>query len=196
MGMISRFNLQYLKSKGFKNFVETGAWYGEGIQYAVNYGYNVYSCELLDKYVMIVDDRFRYDQNVRLYHLPSDKFLKLVPQKKSVYWLDAHYPELYEHHENNNTYSETMRFPLKAELEKIKKFKSINESVIIIDDLRIYHELDYEQGNIDRVDFDLIKYCKNNFEHSLSISKSDTGYLILTPSGVDVDQMAYGLILD
>jgi len=185
VGYLQRFNLKKIKQEfGVCQLVETGAWYGEGVNYAINSGLYVSTCEINSKFIMILRDRFLPRSEVHIYQLPSEKFLVIADDVPSVYFLDAHLPELYTHHEEEFKPSDDLRFPLQKELEIILKKEFINESVIIIDDLRIYHsEFNYEGGNIERlVRFDLLKWARDNFKnHNIVVSENDEGYLILLP---------------
>lgn len=192
MGSLTRFNLATARQLGIKTVIETGSWYGEGIQYAVAYGMKAHSCEINSKFFMIVSDRFKGNEGVQIYQLPSDKFCHIVEDVPAVYWLDAHLPELYNHHEERISYSKDLSVPLEKELEILKAKSQFKSSIVIIDDLRIYHpQFNYEGGNIDQIDgFDLIGWCTQNISttHHIFVSESDQGYLIAIPKSKVKDE--------
>lgn len=192
MGSLTRFNLATARQLGIKSVIETGTWYGEGVQYALSYGMKVTSCELNSKFFMIVSDRFRNDDRVKLYQLPSDKFCEIVDDVPAVYWLDAHLPELYNHHEERIQYAREVSVPLEKELGILTKKAHFKNSIIIIDDLRIYHpQFNYEGGNIDQLDgWDLIGWCTQNIAktHHIFISESDQGYLVALPKSKVIEE--------
>lgn len=186
MGSLTRFNLGYVnKTLGISHVIETGTWYGEGVQYGLAYNFTVQSCELNSKFFMVVSDRFQSDKRVELFQMPSYKFLPLALDLPSVYWLDAHLPELYVHHEEGISFDRSISVPLEKELEILVMKENFKNSVLIIDDLRIYHpQFNYEGGNIAQIDrFDLVGWCARNISHThyFWVSESDQGYLVAVP---------------
>ncbi len=191
MGFISRFNLERIKKEtGICRFVETGTWYGDATFYALTFGYNCQTCELNEKLHFIASDRFKGNQDVILYLMASEKFLTLSEYTEPVvYWLDAHLPELYTHHESAKGFSKEISLPLEKELSVIESKDNFAKSIIIIDDVRMYHdEHRYTGGNIPKQsNFDLIKYClaKYSETHTINFSRLDQGYLVIIPIGVE-----------
>jgi hypothetical protein len=186
MGSITRFDLGYVKKTlGISHLIETGTWYGEGVQHGLSYDFSVQSCELNSKFFMIVSDRFRDNDKIEIFQLPSHKFISIAKDVPSVYWLDAHLPGLYTHHEEGINFPNSLNVPLETELNLLLKKQTFKESVFIIDDLRIYHpQYNYEGGNIEQIDgFDLIGWCASHMTktHHFVVSESDQGYLVAIP---------------
>ena len=80
--------------KGCKNFVETGTHLGNGVQYALDNGFDeVLSCEMMQDRYQHCMDRFKDNDNVSLWLGKSDDcFSEMVSKltEKSCFWLDAH----------------------------------------------------------------------------------------------------------
>ncbi len=115
-----------------KYFVETGSFYGEGIQAALDAGFpNIHSIELSPLYFQRVQMRFAYHKNITLHQGDSAKKLGEVIktiQEPITFWLDGHYSM------EDTAKGETMT-PLLAELEQIKQHP-IKTHTILIDDMR------------------------------------------------------------
>lgn len=115
-------------------FIETGSWYGHGIQQAIDAGFNgIYSIELSQMHYKICLERFKNNANVHLIlgdsHLVMDALLAKIDQPVT-FWLDGHYSE-------GDTAMGKYESPLLQELEAIKRHK-IKTHTIIIDDLRCW----------------------------------------------------------
>ena len=114
-------------------FIETGSYKGEGIQAALDAGFEkVISIELSVKYYRICRDKFRDNWRVKLFWGDSIYFLpiilKLIDNKKFTFWLDAHY---------SGGDTAEGRVPILKELEIITARKG---DTILIDDMRLYRK--------------------------------------------------------
>lgn len=188
MGLITRFDLKQFYKKGYTHFIETGTWYGDAVQAAFNVGMTAESCELNDKFYMITKDRFEHQKEIRIYQLPSYKFLPIAHSKrKSIFWLDAHLPDLYVHNENQRPIKESIKYPLEVELELISKKENFSKSIIVIDDMRIYRNDEFENGKLSKtLFFDPINFLKRKGKHMIFYSTNDEGYLIAVPTEEDI----------
>jgi len=78
-----------------KYFVETGTFRGDGVQQALDAGYEeVYSIELSESLYMCAKERFKDRPNVHLIHGDSSKVLwDVISQINGpiTFWLDGHY---------------------------------------------------------------------------------------------------------
>lgn len=124
-------------------FIETGSNYGDGIQQALDEGFQVvYSCDIDEERYLHCEERFKLNPNVFLVHLDTLKFLSaILPtiDEPVTFWLDAH--------KGNG------KSPLLQELEIIRNH-SIKTHTILMDDLRDW--------NLKKTKFDteiLKKYC-------------------------------------
>jgi hypothetical protein len=109
-------------------FIETGSNYGDGIQQALDEGFEVvYSCEVDEERYMYCVKRFKLNLHVFLIHADTLKFLQeILPtiDEPVTFWLDAH--------KGNG------KSPLLQELEIISNH-DIKTHTILIDDLRDWH---------------------------------------------------------
>lgn len=124
--------------KKYKNkyFIETGSYLGNGIQNAIDAGFEfIYSIELSDKYFNICKDKFKNNNNVNI--IKGDSCELLFDLIKNIdepitFWLDGHYS-------CGDTALGKYWAPLIQELEQIKNHH-IKTHTIIIDDMRCWVE--------------------------------------------------------
>jgi hypothetical protein len=106
-------------------FIETGSNYGDGIQQALDEGFNlIYSVDILPEKYEYCTDRFIANDNVHLFLNDTVVFLNtllLTIDEPVTFWLDAH--------KGNG------KSPLLKELEVISRHH-IKTHNILIDDLR------------------------------------------------------------
>lgn len=121
----------------FKNywnpvFIETGSCVGEGIQKAINAGFEkIYSIELSEELHNACVKRFEDHPHVKLFHGDSRNVLKEIVDglnEPATFWLDAHYS-------GGTTAGEGDPIILFDELEIIE-CSPIKIHTIMIDDLR------------------------------------------------------------
>lgn len=117
----------------YKNrvFVETGLWRGQGIQVALDCGFEkIYSCDIDPIWINYGVRRYSKTPNVNIFYGNSVTFLNEVFKKETqniTFWLDAHIPKC----------------PLLDELEVIKN-SSVKNATILIDDLNLYEATNKE----------------------------------------------------
>jgi hypothetical protein len=126
---------KYLK----RVFVETGSYRGDGIQLALDAGFEqVYSIEIAMDLFIQCSFRFAGIDNIHLFNGDSAVILPSLLneiEEPVTFWLDGHYPECgYD----------VMSYlsPLLYELEAIKNHK-IKTHTILIDDLRLWNKADH-----------------------------------------------------
>jgi hypothetical protein len=75
--------------------------------------------------------------------------------------------------------------PLESEIELLSQMRQGCKDLIFIDDLRIYEDGPFTNGNWDRKTLggDGIDFIFNNFSNTHDIARSyqDEGYIVLTP---------------
>lgn len=149
------------KVKKFKKitnkFIETGCYLGDGIQLAMDSGFEeIYSIELSDKFIEICQGRFQNNVNL----IKGDSYTELpillekYPNDSFTYWLDGHYSGV-------GTGRGVKDFPIMEEIECILK-REISGEIIYIDDMRIlknYNDL----INTDKI-LDLVKKYKSEYK--------------------------------
>jgi hypothetical protein len=127
-------------------FVETGALVGDGIQSALNAGYDkVYSIELYDDFYNFSKERFRNTNSVEV--IKGDSAIVLGDIIKNInepitFWLDGHFS-------GEGTGFGVSEFPILEELQHIKSHH-INTHTILIDDIRCWKNYS-ETLNFERV---------------------------------------------
>lgn len=157
MGSITRFNLGQLgKQYGLQHFVETGTGRGDSLAHADASGAFrlLYSCEMEPALAAAAAERFKDNSRVLVIQRRSDKFLRNVcvaldPDEPALFWLDAHFPGAdYGMRGYAGEKDEAVRLPLHTELEIIRSRRPRGRDVILIDDLRIYADGPYRNGNV------------------------------------------------
>lgn len=118
----------------YKTFVETGCGSGDGIQAALDAGFNeIYSIELYKIKYLPTRKRFMNDDRVSLMLGHSANILTgLLPALFNgiVFWLDAHY-DFAARREGNNL--EDVQ-PILEEIKAIENYSKSNLNTILIDD--------------------------------------------------------------
>lgn len=195
MGTLKTFNLgKFIDEYQVDTFIETGTYLGDSLDYASKFNFKtLYSIELLDEYYQKSLERFNHNEKIFLIKNNSvDGLISLLPKLsdcKCLFWLDAHLPDFYDvNYGNNYTENEKIFVPLEQELSSLKKFKNIENDVIIIDDLRIYERGNFESGNWDGYLKKLISDKGINFikdllseTHHIEKDFRHEGYLICLP---------------
>ena len=163
-------------------FVETGTYLGAGVACARGFRRltEIHSVEMKREFYLGAKYMFTGDDRVKIWcgdsqeKLPDILSLPSLEDKRILFWLDAHHPKFYG-------YDEGTKLPLEAELTIIAETRPRNNDVIIIDDLRMYIEDDYEYGNdkcADNCDF-VEKIMGERYDIIKSLQHH--GYLILLP---------------
>ncbi|CAB4222287.1 hypothetical protein UFOVP1655_73 [uncultured Caudovirales phage] len=127
---------KYREKYNLVDFIETGCWQGAGIGHAFDSGYDeVYSCDIGLEYVTMSQQKFPY---ANIEHSESLSYLtNLLPNQtnKTLFWLDAHFPDIY----GEDEFAEEFRIPLIPEIELIKKLKpDYSKDVVVCDDMRTF----------------------------------------------------------
>lgn len=124
-------------------FVETGTHHGDGVQIAINSGFEkVLSIECSKSFYDECVNRFKDDSRVQLFHGDSsvdlEKMIKDIDER-ITFWLDAHYQwndpqQLISEHPGHG------KIPLVDELTQIKNHP-VKDHIIMIDDLPSLEDL-------------------------------------------------------
>ena len=193
MGTIRRFDLaRIIKEYKTQNFFETGTFRGDGVCYALEFPFKrITSVEIIPEIATEAKARFAGASHVKIIEADSVNALKNELSKNKancVFWLDAHYPGAdagITGYDAENI--EEMRLPLVKELETIKALRKNGKDVLILDDLRIYEDGSYENGNVPadalpKVDRN-IDFAYRYFQKTHIILKCylDEGYILLFP---------------
>ena len=123
-------------------FIETGSHTGEGIQSAIDAGFQtIISIELSDHFYDMCKNRFKENPNIHI--IKGDSF-KVLPDiinninDRITFWLDGHYS-------CGNTAKGEYWAPLMQELDVIQNH-SIKTHTIMIDDMRCWQEPNETHG--------------------------------------------------
>jgi hypothetical protein len=123
-----------IKYTSNKVFVETGSYCGDGIQLAIDCGFNnIHSIELSEKHFKHCINRFKDNSNIKIHRGDSSKVLFGVIEninENITFWLDGHYS-------CGDTALGDKICPLLEELELIKNHH-IKTHTILIDDMRCW----------------------------------------------------------
>jgi hypothetical protein len=124
--------------------IETGSYYGDGITKAIEAGFkNIISIEITPAYYDLCTEKFKDNLNVKVILGDTVKILPDLLKEINepvTYWLDAHYTD------PTTNYGDKMS-PLMDELEIIKFHAQSFNDVILIDDMRIFNESDWNYHN-------------------------------------------------
>lgn len=114
-------------------FVETGSYDGRTIQQALDVGFErVISVEIDHDMIQICRERFQLDPRVEIWEGDSiDKLWDMIKDLNEpiTYWLDAHLQE---------GVSGRVKVPLIEELNIISQHPLIQDSIIMVDDRRLF----------------------------------------------------------
>lgn len=156
------------------NFIETGCYIGDGIQLALNSGFDkVYSIEITDYYADVCINRFK-NLGDKVNIIKGDSYFKLKefldsrPNEKFTYWLDGH-------NSGGNTGFGKKRFPILEELTAILS-RDVTGEIIYIDDMRVLRNLkqfhEDEDINLQKI-LDLVNSFKKEYKISFEASPFD-----------------------
>jgi len=126
-------NYNLLKQYPNPNYVETGIWYGDSLQQAIDAGFeHVYGIDSASG--CIEHCRNRFGDRVALYHMYSHDALPMLPLSEgTTFMLDAHWQFI------EGTQPGPHPFPLLDELKAISDRRHPDD-VVIIDDWHIFYE--------------------------------------------------------
>ena len=193
MGNLNRFDLgRIVKEYKTNCMFETGTFWGDGVAYALQSPFTrIVSVEIIPEIAEKAKKRFIVEEKVDI--LITDSITALQEQlpkikENIVFWLDAHFPGadagLIAYDTGND---ELFRLPLQKELEMICALRKNHQDVIIVDDLRIYEDGPYENGNVPA---DALPQQNRNADfiekffsetHFIFRSYLDEGYILIFP---------------
>lgn len=194
MGELYFFRLaELIKVFDADTFFETGTGFGLGVQVARTLPFKlIISVEIVASEVERIRPAFSSDQRVKLL---IGRSIDLMPQVlpripgNIIFWLDAHFPGAHHHLQGYDAEKDLdTRLPLERELALIKQLRPGKRDVILIDDLRIYEQDNFEWGNLNDVGLKGLGQFDGRFLYTLFQETHDahrflnhSGYLALTP---------------
>lgn len=200
MGQITSFDLtNFINDFKCNVYFETGTGEGVSLEYVLKYPFEkLYSVDIDGDLISAAMDKFKNFNNIQLIHDYSSKALETyVPtipmDSRILFFLDAHFPGADFH---KITYEESIRqfkkdaYPLEDEINIIKKSRNTSNDVIIVDDLKLYEDGEFEHPNWeykwlqDELNLNInSKFIYEAFRETHIFTKDyrHQGYLILTP---------------
>jgi hypothetical protein len=192
MGHISRHSIRtWSNLHNLEAFVETGTYLGASLAFArqCKYFNEFHSIEIKDEFYEECSHMFSRDDRVKIWHGSSNDMLPKVlsepslQDKNILFWLDAHLPSFYD----DKTSKKDDIAPLQRELETIRRLRPRNSDIIIVDDLRLYAEDNYQNENVKIRETENIDWVVELMGDKFGCLKSleDEGYLIIVPQTED-----------
>ena len=130
-----------------KYFIETGSFYGDGIQMALDAGFSqIYSIELSVDFYNHCVNRFQHSPVVHVLQGNSSDVLPILLSQiddSATFWLDGHYSW-------GNTARGDTNTPLLAELQAIAQHP-IKSHTILIDDVRQFGTIEFDFIEIEEI---------------------------------------------
>jgi len=189
-----------------KNFVETGTGKAEVVQSVVEAddSLNVHTIEVIPEIYDKNKINFSYLKDVN-WHLGTsfDILPEILPDLKgtTLFWMDAHFPGAdFGLSSYGDEKDDDKRLPLKKELETIVANRDVTNDVFVIDDLRIYEDGPFGDGNWeDREKYggDGIEFIEELFDETHYVVKSYNaqGSILLFPVSKDIENEAGNLVV-
>jgi hypothetical protein len=154
MGSIQIFSLtEYIEKFKCKTYVETGTGAAECLTHAVTFPFEkYYTIDIDGELIEKAEATFNNPKITFIHNYSSEALKELVPtlpkDEPVLFFLDAHFPGADFHFE---TYTSTedyhTRLPLEREVRNLVNLRDTSNDVIIIDDLRVYEDNNYSDGN-------------------------------------------------
>ncbi len=153
-------------------FIETGSYWGEGIDNALTAGFQrIYSIELSPKYAEHCRQKFALTPSVTIVEGDSAVAIKDILDTldvRATFWLDGHCSL------GDTAKGETMT-PILQELEHIKQHH-INTHTILIDDLRLFGTSEFDDIPVDAL---ITKLLEINPEYTITYENGHQEYDVL-----------------
>lgn len=189
---------KFIQKHDLKYFIETGTGIGDTIEFVKGFFDKSYSIEVIPEIYEKARIRFESETNVLiicndskngLNQILSDNSDYFVNVKPILFFLDAHFPGAdFGLAQYDSEKDPDKRIPLQRELETIVNLRGpqIKRDCFIIDDLRIYEDGEYGDGNWPHrkeLGGDGIGFIYDMFEETHHIYKDFRfqGFVILTP---------------
>ncbi len=197
MGFINQFNLnRIVREYDIRYFFETGTWKGDAVAHALQFPFEmIISAEIIPAIAEEAKSRFQQEPRVTIIEASSTEALSAtLPALNGncLFWLDAHFPGADAGMERYDAIQdEDIRLPLEKELSIIHELRKNYQDLLIIDDLRVYEEGPYENGNAPadtlpqkNRNLDFINRLFDKSHITMKTYKNE-GYLLLFPKAAN-----------
>jgi hypothetical protein len=186
--VLRKFVLDY----DIKMFVETGTGIGDTVDFVNGCIPIIYSIEIIPEIANKAQNRFAYHDSIEIVNAESVDGLKKIVEPDNagtLYFLDAHFPGAdFGYAKYDSEKNKDKRIPLQKEIETIVKLRgeAIKNDCFIIDDLRVYEDGDYGDGNWPlrkELGGEGIEFIYDAFAETHYIEKDYRfqGFIVLTP---------------
>ena len=132
---------KYGQNFSIDNFVETGTFMGDTVEFLKNDFKNIWSIELEPNLAAKAKERFKDANHIKILEGDSSEVLKsIVPiDGPTLFWLDGHYSSSFSINDQKiNTAKGSKETPILEELSIILE-EGLNQNVILIDDARCFN---------------------------------------------------------
>jgi len=196
MGAIYQHSIsEYIQTYNLENYIETGTGMGDCLRHALQFNFKkLKSVEIYPQVYDRIKNGFS-DSRVELFLGNSYELMEqMVKDLKgnTLFFLDAHFPGADFHFKTyTSTQDYNTRLPLEREVCTLDTLRDLSNDVIIIDDLRIYEDNSYSEGNWDlrlQAGGNGIQFIYDIFEKTHQIKKDlrSQGFLIITPKNTKI----------
>jgi hypothetical protein len=194
MGYLNKFNL---KTSLCNVFVETGTGGGKSLKHAYFNGNfkKLFSVEAFKDTALAAQAMFQKHGTVEIINDTSESALhKILPRLNSedrvFFFLDAHFvgemSSSFQGYKSN--VANEVNLPLRNELKLIREYRPNSNDIIVVDDLRLYEDGPYANGNVPP-DYANIPPAMRNIDFVYEIfgdrkivrDFDDEGYLLILP---------------
>lgn len=205
MGSLRNYSL---KRVGCDVFFETGTGSGASLKHALDSRQfeKLYSAEIHRETALSAKRRFGDNPNVTILNSDSIGALSevlpsIAANARVLFFLDAHFPgEVAKDFEGySSTVPGSQSLPLEDELRLIKALRPLSDDLIIVDDLRIYEDGPFENGNLPANFANIpdasrhLKFVGEIFgDRSIERDYREEGYILITPraSGFRLERLS------
>jgi hypothetical protein len=196
------FNIQHYVETGTGGILDS---YGQNSLLQVSQlqkpNLTMHSIEILDRIYDEAVDYFKDNSKVCMHlgnsHDELPKVLDELDENPALFFLDAHFPDSYRdeyHREVIRDDPDYIKIPLEGELRILCQKRDISNDIIVIDDIRIYKDGPFENGNFENKELhggqnlDFVEELLDE-THILVESYLGEGYLICFPIATDVETL-------
>lgn len=170
MGSLKFFDLAELKSRhSAATFVETGAGWGHGIEYAQTFDFEkIWSVEIFTELAQQLANKFAPDPRVQLVNSDSVTGLTHIFAQtpgNAICFLDAHFPGAdVGAADFGAEKNEDIRLPLLTEMAAVKRLRADKgfKDIILLDDIMLYDDENAYPGNSWKAALDIMPRKNRN----------------------------------
>jgi hypothetical protein len=207
MGTLTKYSMRHVPCDVF---VETGTGSGASLMHALRSGRfrQLFTVEIHQESANKAAHLFRKHAQVKVYHSDSETALKDIFKQvrasdRLFFFLDAHFPGEFDTQFKGyeDSVPDRITLPLEHELALIQQHRPDSEDLIVVDDLRLYEQGPFEQGNLASGFANMPDAIRNlDFvprifpDRQITRDYRDEGYLYIAASGKEFSFQRLGLL--